>query len=253
MCLALSKTVTPMKLQIYSDLHREFARFEPVLSDTDVVILAGDIDIKSRGVKWANEVFQCPVIYVCGNHEYYGGHIGHTLRKMKDAALPHVHVLENEMLILNDTRFLVTTAWTDYSATGDVVAAKRVAWDSMNDFLMIRADLDYRRLRPDDLVAKSMRSHSWLTQELDKPFYGKTVVVTHHAPTLDHVGEDHPGHLIAAYANNWTELLGNADLWVYGHTHVAADFSKEGCRVVSNPRGYPGQNTGFDPDLLIEL
>ena len=253
MCLALSKTVTPMKLQIYSDLHREFARFEPALSDTDVVILAGDIDIKSRGVKWANEVFQCPVIYVCGNHEYYGGHIGHTLRKMKDAALPHVHVLENEMLILNDTRFLVTTAWTDYSATGDVVAAKRVAWDSMNDFLMIRADLDYRRLRPDDLVAKSMRAHRWLTQELEKPFCGKTVVVTHHAPALDHVGDDHPGHLIAAYANNWTELLGKADLWVYGHTHVAADFSKEGCRVVSNPRGYPGQNTGFDPDLLIEL
>ena len=98
-----------------------------------------------------------------------------------------------------------------------------------------------------------MRAHCWLTQELNRPFDGKTVVVTHHAPVLDHMGDDHPGHLIAAYANNWTELLGKADLWVYGHTHVAADFSKEGCRVVSNPRGYPGQNTGFDPDLLIEL
>ena len=242
-----------MKLQIYSDLHLEFARFDPAPSDADVVILAGDIDIKSRGVKWASEVFQCPVIYVCGNHEYYGGHIGHTLRKMKDATLPHVHVLENEMLILDGTRFLVTTAWTDYSSTGDVVAAKRIAWDSMNDFLTIRADLDYRRLRPDDLVAKSMRAHLWLTQELNRPFDGKTVVVTHHAPVLDHLGDDHPGHLAAAYANDWSVLLSKADLWVYGHTHVAVDFSKEGCRVVSNPRGYPGQNTCFDPDLLIEL
>lgn len=60
--------------------------------------------------------------------------------------------------------------------------------------------------------------------------------------------------LAAAYANDWSgELLSKPDLWVYGHTHVAADFLKEGCRVVSNPRGYPGQNTGFDPDLLIEL
>lgn len=116
-----------MKLQIYSDLHLEFARFDPTLSDADVVILAGDIDIKSRGVKWANEVFQCPVIYVCGNHEYYGGHIDHTLRKMKDAAAPHVYVLENEVLNLDQTRFLVTTAWTDYSSTGDDTAAKRVA------------------------------------------------------------------------------------------------------------------------------
>ena len=242
-----------MKLQIYSDLHNEFASFEPAPSDADVVILAGDIDLKSRGVKWANEAFQCPVIYVCGNHEFYGGHIEHTLRKMKEAALPHVHVLENEVLIQDQTRFLVTTAWTDYSSTGDVLAAIRIASEWMNDFRVIRADASYRRLRPHDLIARSKSAYAWLTQELNKPFDGKTVVVTHHAPALDHVGDGHPGHLIAAYANDWSDLLGKADLWIYGHTHVATDFIKNGCRVVSNPRGYPRQNTGFDPELLIEL
>jgi predicted phosphodiesterase len=243
----------PMKLQIYSDLHLEFAPLDLTPRDADVVIFAGDIDLKSRGVKWANEAFQCPVIYVCGNHEYYGGHIQRTLRKMKEAAAPHVHVLENEALILNQTRFLVTTAWTDYSSTGDVNAAKRVAWEWMNDFTVIRTDESYRRLRPDDLVAKSRAAYAWLTKELDRPFDGKTVVVSHHAPALDYVGDDLPAHLIAAYANDWPELLGKADLWIYGHTHVAADFLKNGCRVVSNPRGYPNQKTGFDPNLLIEI
>ena len=242
-----------MKLQIYSDLHIEFAPFEHTPGEADLVILAGDIDIKSRGVKWANEVFQCPVIYVCGNHEFYGGHIDHTLQKMKEAAAPHVHVLENESLILNQTRFLVTTAWTDYSSTGVADAAKRVAWEWMNDFNVIRTDTNFRRLRPDDLIAKSKAAYAWLTKELDRPFDGKTVVVTHHAPALDYVGDDLPTHLIAAYANDWPELLGKADLWVYGHTHVAADFLKNGCRVVSNPRGYPNQKTGFDPNFLIEI
>lgn len=242
-----------MKIQIYSDLHNEFSQFEAPSSDPDIVIFAGDIDKKSRGVHWANERFQCPVIYVCGNHEYYGGHIDHTLRKMKEAAAPHVHVLENEVLILDQTRFLVTTAWTDFSSTGDVTAAKRVAWEWMNDYTVIRTDESYRRLRPDDLVAKSKAAYVWLIQELDKPFDGKTVVVTHHAPTLDYVGDDLPVHLIAAYANDWPELLDKADLWIYGHTHVAADFIKNGCRVVSNPRGYPNQKTGFDPNLLIEI
>lgn len=250
---ALNDKLNPMKLRLFSDLHNEFSQFDPAPSDADAVILAGDIDLKSRGVKWANEVFQCPVIYVCGNHEFYGGHIVHTLRKMKEAALPHVHVLENEVLILDQTRFLVTTAWTDYSSTGNVVVAKRVAWEWMNDFRVIRADGTYRRLRPDDLITRSKTAYQWLAQELSKPFDGKTVVVTHHAPALNHAGDDHPEHLIAAYANDWSELLGKADLWVYGHTHVAADFFKEGCRVVSNPRGYPGQSTCFDPDLLIEL
>ncbi|WP_283184484.1 metallophosphoesterase family protein [Pseudomonas svalbardensis] len=242
-----------MKIQIYSDLHNEFALFEPTPTEADVVILAGDIDIKSRGVSWANEVFQCPVIYVCGNHEYYGGHIDHTLRKMKEAATPHVHVLENEVLILDQTRFLVTTAWTDYSSTGNAVAAKRAAWECMNDFAVIRADESFRRLNPDDLIVKARAAHSWLIQELEKPFNGKTVVVTHHAPALDHVGDELPEDLIAAYANDWPELLGKADLWVYGHTHVAANFIKNGCHVVSNPRGYPNQKTGFDPNLLIEI
>jgi predicted phosphodiesterase len=242
-----------MKLRIFSDLHIEFSPFELASTEADVVILAGDIDIKSRGVSWANDTFQCPVIYVCGNHEYYGGHIDHTLRKMRDSAAPHVHVLENEVLILGQTRFLVTTAWTDFSSTGDVTAAKRVAWEWMNDFTVIRTDESYRRLRPDDLIAKSKAAYAWLTQELDKPFDGKTVVVTHHAPALDYVADDLPTNLVAAYANNWPELVGKSDFWVYGHTHVSADFLKNGCRVISNPRGYPNQQTGFDPDFLIEI
>ena len=242
-----------MKLRIFSDLHNEFARFVPAPSDADVVILAGDIDLKSRGVKWANQTFQCPVIYVCGNHDYYGGHIDHTLRKMKEAALPHVHVLENEALIVDQTRFLVTTGWTDYTSTGDVEAAARTAREWMSDFRVIRAAASYRRLRPADLIAKSRAAYNWLAQELSTPFDGKTVVVTHHAPTPDYLSEDVEGHLAAAYANDWSDLLGKVDLWVYGHTHVAASFTKNGCRVVSNPRGYPGQDTGFDPDLLIEL
>ena len=242
-----------MKIKIYTDLHLEFAQFDPTSTGADVVILAGDIDIRSRGVAWANEAFQCPVIYVCGNHEYYGGHIDHTLRKMKEAAASHVHVLENEVLILDQTRFLVTTAWTDYSSTGDALGSKRAAWEWMNDFAVIRADESYRLLCASGLIAKSSAALAWLTQELEKPFDGKTVVVSHHAPALDHVGDDHPDNLIAAYANDWPELLGRADLWIYGHTHVAADFLKNGCRVVSNPRGYPNQKTGFDPNLLIEI
>ncbi|MNG26716.1 hypothetical protein D3C84_1117400 [compost metagenome] len=60
-------------------------------------------------------------------------------------------------------------------------------------------------------------------------------------------------HLEAAYANDWTELVGQADVWVYGHTHAAADFMENGCRLISNPRGYPGEQTGFRADLVVEI
>ncbi|MHC8350976.1 metallophosphoesterase [Pseudomonas sp. RT4P38] len=242
-----------MKLQIYSDLHNEFASFAVPAGAADVAILAGDIYTKARGVIWAGEAFSCPVIYVCGNHEFYGGHIDHTLRKMKEVALPNVHVLENETFIWNQTRFLCATAWTDFSSTGNVVAATQTAWDWMNDFRVIRTGENYRRLRPSDLINRNHASFAWLSKELDEPFNGKTVVVTHHAPIAEVMGDKHEGHLSAAYSNRWHELLDKADLWIFGHTHRAIDITLGRCRVVSNPRGYPYEDTGFDPNLMINL
>lgn len=60
-----------MRIHLLSDLHLgNLSSFEPSILDADVVLLAGDIHIKGRGVDWA-EVFSCPVLYIPGNHEYY--------------------------------------------------------------------------------------------------------------------------------------------------------------------------------------
>lgn len=242
-----------MRIQVYSDLHREFSEFLPSSIDADLVILAGDIHTKCRGVAWANETFSVPVIYVCGNHEFYGGHIDRTLQKMKEAAAPNVHILENQEFIWQQTRFLGTTAWTDFSSTGDVVAASNMAWQWMNDFRVIRADASYRRLRPDDLVTRNHVARAWLSEELAKPFDGKTVVITHHSPTPSVAGDKNEEHLVAAYTNHWPELIERADLWVFGHTHRAIDVLLAGCRVISNPRGYPGEETGFRAGFGVEI
>jgi predicted phosphodiesterase len=221
-----------MKLRIYSDLHNEFHRFDPpaVDPDVDLVILAGDVDKKARGVKWANDTFQCQVAYISGNHEFYDGHIDRTLRKMRDIAESHVHVLENDSLIINGTRILGTAAWTDFSSTGDQVAASRMAWQWMNDFNYIRADV-----------------------QLAQPFAGKTIVVTHHSPSPLVVGTKHDGHLNAAYTNDWPRMIEQADLWIFGHTHQAVDVELGRCRVISNPRGYPNEITGFNPHFEIDI
>ncbi len=243
-----------MKLRIYSDLHHEFVRFDPPALEAavDLVILGGDINKRARGVNWANDTFACPVVYVCGNHEFYDGHIDRTLKKMKDSAAGHVHVLENETLVHGNVRILGTTGWTDFSSSGDQMAASSMARASMNDFKYIRIE-NYRRLRPDDLISRNHRAEKWLTEELCKPFNGKTIVVTHHSPSPAVSGYKHQGHLTAAYTNDWPHLIEQADLWVFGHTHEAVDIELAGCRVVSNPRGYPGESTGFDPLFEIEI
>jgi len=240
-----------MKILIYSDLHLEFGvGFEPPQSGADIAVLAGDIGKGVRAVQWANDAFKCQVAMIAGNHEFYGGHIDNTWQKMKAAAAPHVHLLQNEEFIVQGVRVLGTTAWTDFSISGDSQIAAFEASQQMNDYKRIRAGDRYRKLRPSDVIQRNRAAYDWLAAELEKPFGGKTVVITHHAPLACIVGED---HLSAAYGNEWPELVSKADVWIFGHTHEAVDAVFFGCRLLSNPRGYPGEETGFSPAFAIDL
>ncbi|MDD2133383.1 metallophosphoesterase family protein [Pseudomonas kurunegalensis] len=242
-----------MKVLIYSDLHLEFKEFQPPQLDVDLVVLAGDINVLSRGVMWANEAFTSPVLYVCGNHEFYRGHLDRTLGKMREAAAEHVHVLENQSLIIGDTRFLVGTGWTDFTSTGDYRVAMQLCGEWMNDFTSIRIGDDYRKLRPADVIARNIATREFLVAELAKDFAGKTIVVTHHCPIPEVNGHQNEGHLGAAYFNEWHDLVVQAYVWIFGHTHRQVDVEVHGCRIISNPRGYPGEPTGFVPDFVVDI
>ena len=65
------------------------------------------------------------------------------------------------------------------------------------------------------------------------------------------------GNLInAAYASSMDDLLREANiaLWIHGHTHYCVDYEKYGVRILSNQRGYPGEDTeGFDANMLLDL
>lgn len=247
-----------MQIHLLSDLHNEFDNYKPLSVDSDVVILAGDIDVKARGVEWAKQTFQVPVLYVLGNHEYYSGHMPGTLEKMRIASRgSHVQVLECDAVVLGETRFLGATMWTDFTATGNKPLASITAQGTMNDYRLIRAGEHYRRIKPGDLAAEALKTRAWLLSKLAEPFPGSTVVITHHAPLLRSLAESpHAGsHLDAAYANEWLDLVGSdqVTLWLHGHSHTAVDYHEAGTRIVCNPRGYPGECTGFDPQLIINI
>ena len=72
-----------MKIQIISDLHQEFGVTELLFDHADVVILAGDVNLGTKGVEWIKtHIPNKPVIYVLGNHEYYKGSYPKTLNKI---------------------------------------------------------------------------------------------------------------------------------------------------------------------------
>lgn len=125
-----------MKLHILSDLHTEFADFEPPETDAETIILAGDIGVGVEGVRWAVHHYPVrPVIYVPGNHEFYGHDIGLTT-ELQAAAPDNITVLSNDAVVLDGVRFLGSTLWTDFKLYGEAEAgpARDRARRCMNDF-----------------------------------------------------------------------------------------------------------------------
>ena len=89
-----------MKLHILSDLHLGFAPLDLPANDADVVILAGDIARSREAAAWAQR-FVKPVLYVLGNHEFYGSSIDGAAAELEQlCAGTHVHVLDNRELII---------------------------------------------------------------------------------------------------------------------------------------------------------
>ncbi len=73
-----------MKIQIISDLHQEFGMSELNFDNADVVVIAGDVNVGTKGIDWIlSKIKDKPVIYVLGNHEYYKGSYPKTLKKLK--------------------------------------------------------------------------------------------------------------------------------------------------------------------------
>lgn len=265
-----------MKIQLASDLHLEFPqrdrpgeRIIAPVPGADVLVLAGDIADGAEPFRlfanWPTPV-RIPIIFVAGNHEYYGHLIDPMFRKMREgAALNNIHFLENDSIEIDGVRFLGTTLWTDYCLQRDRTQAHQMehAQRHLNDHSRIRTG---RKLfTPQDALDRHLIARAWLEAELAKPFAGKTVVVTHHAP---HPLSVHPrfiGNLLnAAFVSDMSELMPSVDLWLHGHVHDGFDYQVGRCRVVANPAGYIRnrwderenylfENQTFDKNLLLEI
>ena len=268
-----------MKIRVLSDLHLE--NDEPELiphAHADLIVLAGDIHNHAAGPRWAAQTFDgaVPVVYVPGNHEYYDGEFGALETALYDAAaqVDNVHVLNNAALVDPQGRWRVlgTTLWTDFTLFGadpdalaeSIDASRRVMLD-FRGLIQMNWPHDTqdspRDFAPDDSLALHRQARAWLESELARPFGGKTIVVTHHAPHRLSLAERYAEDRVSAgFVNHLPELVRSpVALWIHGHTHTPFDYTVNGTRVVCNPRGYLDRRTGqpenpqFAWDKVVEI
>jgi predicted phosphodiesterase len=263
------------QLQIYSDLHLEFAPYEvPYEAETmeRILILAGDICIW-RTPKQFEDFFKdvCErfkqVLYVAGNHEYYDDSIKRAKNHFMVVAgkFDNLHILQNDIFEIDNVKIIGATLWTDFNK-GNPLDMHTCKY-GMADFNCIRTgygDQPYlRRLKPEDVADDFRLSRKFIFDEVyqGKQAGKKTVVVTHHAPSFQSIPARFKGDsLNCAFASNMDDDIFDSgpDLWIHGHIHDRVDYKIGGTRILSNPRGYIQKGktevfTDFVDSFVVEM
>jgi Icc-related predicted phosphoesterase len=228
--------------------------------DADVVVLAGDI-LPLKYVDQVRNVFApfCErykhVIFVPGNHEYYGTNVrdAHLILGAVQNELYNLNVLKNSAIVLDGQKFYGGSLWFPELPKG-----LEHLKEMLNDFFEIGGIepfcySNYREFRQQAI------------KHLDK----NCVVVSHHLPTWESVAIKYTASPLNRFFVGDCEDLIKAfqpKLWIHGHTHDSCDFMgqrfppREGdipplgnTRIVCNPFGYNGFNESYIRNLYIDV
>ena len=280
-----------MKIQLLSDLHLEahpnwVATPAP---EADLLVLAGDIGSYQTGSLLQDDDFglarfsqkhgwPVPSLFVPGNHEYdaMDFDLAHTRLRQTCERLG-IDWLEREVIVKRDrqnkqVRFIGTTLWSDFDALGPApdavdngstgllmqqLKARDKAFRAANYYLKKTGTTRHGLpMLAEQVREQSLICQDWLTKTLHDPFDGRSVVITHFAPSLMSTDPRYgrtPGS--AGFCNALDPLLARAQVWLHGHLHAPSNYVKNGCRVIANPLGYARKNEqkAFHATLCIEL
>jgi predicted phosphodiesterase len=262
----------PKYIRVASDLHLEqlLGQREEFLAMTfvpedprdaeSVLVLAGDISSKPKQLLeflgWVEKRF-LKVIYVPGNHEFYGHDMGDWTMDMVASIEGYCEKVEfsgcgvicEEM---EGVRFIATTLWADGGSTlqeeGDI-------GHCLNDFRLVK--LGDKRFTVQDMKTLNRGQKAKVKEMLEEPFDGKTVVVTHHMPSYSLCHPRFGTAINGGFASHCDDLLKGEhapDVWIFGHTHDSVDMFFGNSRLVCNPSGYRyeygGTHNIFGPKFL---
>jgi predicted phosphodiesterase len=231
-----------MKIQIASDLHlpnvsnSEWMRRNPLQVSGDVLVLAGDVENRHfpEGSQDFDEFTKKnfrKVISIPGNHDYYH-------REILEQDLSYLTEdgnkvrLNNRVFVFEEVRFLGTTLWSY------IPEERAKEFESeLNDLRYIK--YKGRNLEISDINEFNKRSIEFLIEELNVKFEGKTVVISHHAPSFELLKEsEREDYSRACELSELIKSHPEVPLWIYGHTHEQKDEVIGKTRVVQNSLGY---------------
>ncbi len=243
-----------MKIQYCSDLHLEFPENEKFLKENplpaigDILILAGDIvpfavmDKHQDFFKIVSDNFKY-TYWIPGNHEYYRSDIMDKFGTLNEKIRSNVFLVNNTTCIHDNVKFIFSTLWSKIRSAYQWQIER-----GMSDFHVIK--YNGHRFSAERFNQLHNESLKFVEQELNKKKSGKTIVATHHVPTLLNYPEKYKGDVLNdAFAVELFDLIKikEPDYWIYGHTHNnTPDFKIGETQLLTNQLGYVMHNEQYD-------
>jgi len=252
-----------MKIQYCSDLHlefkenSEFLNANPIKPVGEILILAGDIfplkhieDIKGF-INYVSDNFK-EVYMIPGNHEWYRYNIPKEGDSLDTDLRDNVHLINNKEVKIGDTNFIFSTMWSHVKRHNAHEVAKTV-----NDFRLIGKE--GRTLTVPQFNKFHENALEFLKDAVKKSVGQKTVVITHHVPTIMNYPPEYINSPInGAFAVELHDFIldSGVDYWIYGHHHRnIPEFNIGKTKMLTNQLGYVYymEHKGFKLDALIEI
>jgi predicted phosphodiesterase len=247
--------ISDLHLDCLNEMHLEQVMENTINPKADVIILAGDTCEHAEIQLLKDFVGQTskPFYIVAGNHEYWGDvnckeFIPWFKKQLEH--FPHVKVLENDHVVIDDVVIFGGTLWTNLR---NPINANMIR-QYMRDFVRSPGlTTDFTNDKHEETV-EYIRQCLHLEQWKDL----KKIVVTHHGPSFKAVDDFYKFDTAnCGYQSNLDYILEAEwapEVWIHGHSHMKMDRRLGNTRVIRNPMGYKSygeMTTGFDPKFLI--
>lgn len=242
-----------MSLLHLTDLHLEFylklRDFSTVVPNkiADIALLTGDIAGGTYAKHFIDYLISLDytVIYVLGNHEFYGHDVDKLINEWRSIAnqTENLYFLESDSVVIDDVEFFGTCLWTSLETKSK---------EDMVDFflkLKIKKNEDFLKTKNwsvDKMKDRFYDSFNTLQSLINNSNAKHKVVLTHYLPSYQSVHQYYVNSPINSFfATELGDYIASSDIkfWFHGHTHDSFDyiidnFTEEGCNIICNPYGY---------------
>lgn len=237
----------PVKALIMSDLHLEHGNKIdiPVIDGVKFLILAGDIGSNQSHLEFIKDcASKYTVIYVLGNHEFYGFSLKEVRDFWKSVKIDNFYFLDNSSVIIDGIEFIGSTLWVDFNRKDPRTMMN--AATEIGDFRKIINKTADEYISADEVYAEFETAYSYLKDVIYEDNGLVKVLVTHYAFSHQSV---HPSYrqresdmqMNHYFTSNLDYFVGNSLVkWAFhGHMHSSSDYMLGDVHVVCEPVGYP--------------